>query len=272
MSDHARGSRWKKEAEFFDSVARRHSQEVEPIDPVTLARYSAASPRRRFNLEYRFRLLGNLQGREILDAGCGEGVNSILLAKLGARVTGVDISPASIEVAQKRAQVNGLEGTTRFICSPLETADLPSDSFDVVWGDAVLHHLIADLDALVVRFVTWTKPGGVVLLAEPVNLNHTLRWLRFKIPVKTHATPDERPLERQELSIIRQHLPQLYIRHFSLFGRLNRFILVAHNYERSSPLRRALSNVLALADYGLLSLPWVSSLAGTAVLYGRVKK
>lgn len=272
MTDHAKGTRWEKEAEFFDGVAHRRSQETQLIDPLALARYGASSPRRRFNLEYRFRILGSLQGREILDAGCGDGTNSVLLAKLGARVTGVDISAASIDLAATKARTNGLERSTRFICSPLETADVPPNSFDVVWGDAILHHLIADLDSLLARMVGWAKPGGLVLLAEPVNLSRALRRLRLGLPIKTNATPDERPLEMQELAMIRQHLPELRIRHFALFGRLNRFILVNRNYERSAPLRRALCSILAVADYGLLSLPGVKRLGGAAVMHARVRK
>jgi 2-polyprenyl-3-methyl-5-hydroxy-6-metoxy-1,4-benzoquinol methylase len=272
MSEHDRGTRWEKEADFFDAVAHRRLQEVQPIDPLALARYGATRPRRRFNLEYRFRLLGNLQGREILDAGCGDGTNSILLASLGARVSGVDISAASIDLATRKALTNGLEGSTRFICSPLETADLPSNSFDVVWGDAILHHVIPDLDSLLAHLVNWAKPGGLVLLAEPVNLSQSLRWLRLKLPIKTEATPDERPLEAKELLLIRKRLPGLQVRHFSLLSRLNRFILVNHNYERSPWPRRALSNALAMVDYGLLSLPGIRNLGATAVIFSYVRK
>ena len=73
------------------------------------------------------RLLGDLRDKRVLDIGCcGEGTNSILLAKLGAQVTGVDISPKSIELAERRAEINQVTGSYRFLCSPLETAELES--------------------------------------------------------------------------------------------------------------------------------------------------
>ena len=271
-ADLTREDRWRSEREFFDSNAVQNSQKLNVIDPLALARYSAPAPRRRFNKEFRFRVLKDLRGRKILDLGCGEGTNAILLARLGAEVTGIDISAQSIMVAESRAKLDGVQATTSFLCSPVELADIAADSFDVIWGDAILHHLIADLEMVMSRVFSWARPGALMLFAEPVNLNHTLRRLRFMVPVKTDATPGERPLEAQEIEIIRRYLPDFQIRHFSLFGRLDRFILPRHNYERSAPPRRALSNVIACLDYTLLSLPWVKNLGATAVIYGHAIK
>src|SRR5215469_14974499 len=162
MGKFDRERRWNEEARFFDSLAGLGSSQTSVIHPLVLARYSSPSLRRRFNLQYRFRLLGNLRNREVLDIGCGEGTNSILLAKLGARVTGVDISLRSIELAQAKARINGIDGMTRFICSPLESADISPRSFDIIWGDAILHHVIADLDRVMARLVDWAKPGALI--------------------------------------------------------------------------------------------------------------
>jgi len=272
MTDHTREERWKEEKKFFDSLATESSGLLGLIDPLALARYGAPSPRRRFNKEFRFRLLKDIRGKKILDVGCGEGANSILLAKLGARVTGIDISPESVKLAEKRAEINGVKASTHFLCAPLEIAEISANSFDIIWGDAILHHLIADLEVVMSHFLAWAKPGALMLLAEPINFNRTLRRLRFMVPVKTEATPDERPLEFQEIEIIRRYLPDLRIRCFSLLGRLDRFILTANNYERSALPRRALSSALATLDYGLLSLPWLKNLGGTAVIYGHALK
>lgn len=202
----------------------------------------------------------------MLDVGCGDGINSVLPAKLGARVTGIDIAPKSI--FQERAEVNAVSHAVQFMCSPLEQAEIPPCSFDVIWGDAILHHVIENLEAVLTRLTLWAKPGALLLFSEPVNFSNALRRLRFMLPVKTDATPDERPLEPAELATIRRFLPDLRIRVYSLFGRLTRFILIGYNYEGSPAWRRAIVNSLALLDYGLLSLPLVRNLAGYAVLYG----
>jgi 2-polyprenyl-3-methyl-5-hydroxy-6-metoxy-1,4-benzoquinol methylase len=266
-----RQERWKSESEFFDEWAAKAAQIITPTDPLALRRYSPPL-RRRFNKEFRFMLMGNLKGKSLLDVGCGDGSNAVMLAQLGATVTGIDISPKAIELAWKRAEINDVTSSVRFSCSQLETADFPRASFDIVWGDAILHHVIAELDIVVSKLVYWTKPGGLLLFGEPINSNNALRRIRFMLPVKTEATPDERPLEPADIEIVRKHIPDLQVRVFSLFGRLDRFILPSFNYERSTWPRRAISNSLAMIDYLLLSVPGISQLGGKAVLYGHPHK
>ena len=264
-------ARWRREAEFFDREAESAMANMRPVSAATVRRYGELR-RRRFSKEFRFRVLGPLTGRSVLDVGCGDGENAMNFAKLGARVTGIDISPKSIELARRRAEVNGVTDSTSFVCAPLETVDFADNSFDVIWGDAVLHHLIADLDNVMRLLARWTKPGGMLVFGEPVNLSPWLRRLRMLLPIATDATPDERPLERREIEIVARHVPDLRLRHFSLLDRLNRFVLVDYNYEESSAPRRAVSNLLSAADYALLSLPGLRSLGGTCVFYGHAAK
>lgn len=261
-------ARWKEEAAFFDRVADKQLSQVRPIDPLALERYGTPFPRKRFREEFRFRLLGDLRGKNVLDVGCGEGQNAVMLAKLGAQVTGIDISPTSIEVARKKAEINALTEAAQFVCSPLEEAEVPTHTFDIIWGDAILHHLIENLHPVLERLTLWAKPGGLMVFSEPMNFNNTLRRLRLKVPVKTDATPDERPLEPAEIEILKRFLPDLHVRFFSLFARLQRFVLIHSNYERSPWTRRAIADALVCCDYPLLSLPMIRNMGGYAVLYG----
>lgn len=105
--------RWREEAAFFDRVADQQASALLPMDPLALRRYSSRTLRKRFKEEFRFRVLGDLRGKRVLDVGCGEGTNCFTLAKRGARVTGIDISPRSIDVAGKKAEINGLGGVPR---------------------------------------------------------------------------------------------------------------------------------------------------------------
>src|SRR5260221_3514439 len=267
-----REERWEKEVKFFDEWADRSAQSVRPIDPLAVRRYSSPRLRRRFSKEYRFRVLGSLDGKQVLDVGCGDGMTAVLLAKLGARVTGIDISPRAVDLARRRAEVSGVSEQTRFLCSPLETADLAPQSFDVIWGDMILHHLIGELDGVLRKLRSWTKPQGLLLFAEPINFNQTLRRIRFLIPVKTEVTPDERPLEAAEIRLLAGHIPDLRLEPFTLLGRLDRFILDKMNYERSAWPRRTAVSLLATIDHFALRIPGLRSLAGTSVLYGHPRK
>jgi 2-polyprenyl-3-methyl-5-hydroxy-6-metoxy-1,4-benzoquinol methylase len=265
--DQTESTRWKDEAAFFDQEAEAAMSRIQAVHPRTIDRYGRLK-RRRFNKEFRFRVIGPLAGKTVLDVGCGDGINAVNFAKLGARVTGIDISPKAIELAERRAEVDHVSDAVRMVCSPLELAELPPASFDVIWGEAVLHHLIHDLDDVMRRLVRWAKPGAVVVFGEPVNLSPALRKLRMMLPIHTDVTPDERPLEQAELDIVGRHLPDMRIRYFSVVDRLSRFVLSNHNYELSSAPRRALSSIMNTIDYGLLSVPALHWLAGTCVIYG----
>jgi 2-polyprenyl-3-methyl-5-hydroxy-6-metoxy-1,4-benzoquinol methylase len=260
--------RWASEARFFDAEAEKLLRKLQPLDLRTVARYH--DPEHSwFNKEFRFQLLGNLRGKRVLDMGCGDGVNSVLMAKYGAQVTGVDISPGSIELCKQRAQVDEVESQTRFICSPLETVNLPEESFDVIWGDGVLHHLIPELDTVMHQLMRWAKPGALFVFSEPVSLTPWLRKLRKGVPIHTHATPDERPLEKAELSILLRHLPNLEMKWFHLLGRLNRFIVPDYyTYERATLARRLLLDGLGRLDEMVLSVPYLQTLGGMCVMYG----
>src|SRR6185312_8405904 len=132
-----------------------------------------------------------------------------------------------------------------------------------------LHHLIAELDFVMAQLCRYAKPGGTLLFAEPVNFSPILRRLRFTIPVHTDATPDERPLEPAEIEIVCHHIPGLRIRRFSFLGRLDRLLLKDYNFERSHPLRRCISDLMARADAVCLRLPLLENFCGTAVLHGK---
>ena len=256
-----------QEAEFFDRWAEERAKHLETLDPAVLERYR--TPGNLYPKEYCFRLLGDLRDKTILDVGCGEGEDGMILAKLGARVTGLDVSPAAIELASQRAQVNGVSERTRFVCAPLDAADLPESSFDVIWIDQVLHHVLDKLEATMQALLKAAKPGALIVCSEPVNLNKTLRKIRFLVPVHTEVTPGERPLEKSDLAVLEALIPGLERRHFCFLGRLIRFVIPAWRYERAPLWRRLLADLISCFDRIVLSLPVLEELGGIGILSGR---
>ena len=270
MAQNGAAERWREEAEFFDGLAAQRASAAAPLDRRVIERYREGG--RLFPKEYYFRAMGDLRGKRVLDIGCGEGADALLLAALGARVTAIDVSPKAIELARNRARSSGLEEDVEFVCAPLETAKLRDRTFDVVCGDNILHHMLPVLDETMARLVSYTKDDGRLVFVEPTNLNPTLRRIRFLVPVHTETTPGERPLEASDLRIIEQHVGGLRKRHFTCLGRLTRFILPDMDYENAPLGRRPLVDLLCAIDYALLSIPKVETLGGMSVIYGQPRR
>ena len=78
--------------------------------------------------------------KSVLEIGCGLGTDAVNFARAGARYTGVDLSPVSLDLARRRFDVFGLAG--EFVCSNGEELSqaLPAASFDLVYSFGVIHH------------------------------------------------------------------------------------------------------------------------------------
>jgi SAM-dependent methyltransferase len=107
-------------------------------------------------------------GASVLDAGCGEGVLSVLLAKKGCQVTGVDISEPNIASAKKYAEEQGASAWTTFLCSDSEVLPMEDRTFDYVVSSHVLEHL-PDFGKGVQELVRVAKER--VIVAIPTCLN-----------------------------------------------------------------------------------------------------
>jgi 2-polyprenyl-3-methyl-5-hydroxy-6-metoxy-1,4-benzoquinol methylase len=259
--------RWEKEREFFDDEEYDNSA----LPPSVVARYTECR-KPWLAPEFHFCVLGDVHGKRILDVGCGDGGNSILLALKGASVVGVDMSSRAINAAKQRAALHGISDRVTFFATPFELFVPPDgEKFDVVCGWAALHHLIPVLDSMLSRMVDMAKPDGVVMFAEPIT-SRWLRRLRLMLPTPTNGTPDERPLEAEDLAILVKHLPNLQAEyHNALLRVANRFFMHGR-YEDMSPFRRALYDVAGRTDHFLLNSLGLSEIASQATLYGTVKK
>jgi ubiquinone/menaquinone biosynthesis C-methylase UbiE len=134
-------------------------------------------------------------GKVVLDYGCGPGYLTKYLIDNGAvSVTGIDVSDGEIEQARARAEQDGVQDRTRFEVADAHRTDFPDNSFDLIVGDSILHHL--DLRVALAEIRRILRPGGRAVFMEPMWHNPILRAGRALTP--TARTPDEHPLTTRD--------------------------------------------------------------------------
>jgi len=105
--------------EFFDAVERHRYTDYAPWMPEVMG-------------------FSDFAGARLLEVGCGMGTDLLQFARGGAKVTGVDLTPRSIEISRQHLAVYGERGD--FAISDGENLPFADESFDVVYSNGVLHH------------------------------------------------------------------------------------------------------------------------------------
>ncbi len=114
-----------------------------------------------------------LSNLDILDIGCGGGLLAEPMARLGASVTGIDITDAAISAATGHAAEMGLAIDYR--CITAEALADSGASFDVIYASEVIEH-VANRQIFITAIARMLRPGGVVVIT---TINRTTRSLLF---------------------------------------------------------------------------------------------
>ena len=109
-------------------------------------------------------LLQYVEGKKVLDAACGSGLGSFLLAHKAEEVTGIDLSEETINYASERYRLPNLN----FICSDILFHKLPSDYFDVVVSAMTIEQLEMENQSKFLKVLEMSlKPDGLLFLVTP---------------------------------------------------------------------------------------------------------
>jgi 2-polyprenyl-6-hydroxyphenyl methylase/3-demethylubiquinone-9 3-methyltransferase len=163
------------EVEYFEKLAHRWWDDQGPFWPLhKLNRFRADYIRAQLCRVFARDATAErpLEGLEVLDIGCGGGILSESMARLGARVTGTEITEKNIRVAQIHAEWSGLDITYRLATAHEMAA--AGETFDALLNMEVVEHVehLPDFLADCARLV---RPGGVMVVA---TINRTpLAWL-----------------------------------------------------------------------------------------------
>ena len=115
-----------------------------------------------------------LEGTKILDIGCGGGLLSEPMCRLGANVTGIDASKKNIDIAKLHAKKGNLN--INYVCSSPEKMD-SNKKFDVILNMEIIEH-VEDVNIFIESCSTLLKKNGIMFVA---TLNKTLKSYIFAI-------------------------------------------------------------------------------------------
>ena len=154
-------------------------------------------------------LMGDLQGKRLLDVGAGLGESSVYFALKGASVTAVDLSPGMVERAVALARVHGVE--IEGVAQSGENLDVPAGFYDIAYVANTLHHA-AEKELLFGQIRRALKPGGRFFSIDPLAYNPVIGlYRRMATAVRTK---DEQPLTFRDLKTARKYFRNVRHREF----------------------------------------------------------
>lgn len=202
----------------------------------------------RHSLELMKRwLLEGAPGGSVLDYCCGNGEESVYVAKHGAQsVVGIDISPVSIENCKSLARREGVADRVDFRVMDAEALEFQDNSFDLIMEYGVLHHL--DLDRAMGELARVLKPGGSIVCTETLAHNPFIAAYRRRTPHLRTLWEADHILGRKSFTTIEEHFGKIE-RHFFHLTTLGAVPL------RHTPVFGPVLAGLRAVDRVLLSIP-----------------
>ncbi len=213
------------EAEFYDRLAQVRLDDIE-------SSHFRYDPTEEMPSRYRYLYsqLRDVGEKRVLDICCGFGENSVRLAKMGAEVHSIDISPKMIAVTRENAAYNEVGDSIHPSLMSVQGMAYSDESFDYVVGLGALHHLNLDMAGREVKRVL--KPGGVGIFLEPRVPFSFLVFLRGLIPIKCYESPGGAQMEDDEITDFVTFFPSMEKQHFMFAEKLIR-LPVLRKYGRS---------------------------------------
>ena len=234
----------KREQEFHD---RRFSQDTERQQKVGKF-YQITKSIQQAKEKILF---DSSKGAKVIEYGCGTGSYAFKLAQNGAElVTGIDISPVAIEKARAIAIDKGVASKTSFEVMNAENLEFAPDSYNLICGSGILHHL--DLNLAMDSIVKVLQPNGKAIFVEPLGHNFLINLYRRLTP--SIRSEDEHPLLDKDLAFFKQHFHQVNIRYFYLTS-------LGASFIAGKPGFNFALKSLELLDMALLKLPGIKKQA-----------
>lgn len=218
----------------WDHIAGKHLRDLRVIEPgLDFHKYSL----NEIKLTGASAFLGDLCGKRVLEIGCGTGLMSALLAKSGADVTSFDLSPLSVEATKQRAEINDV--CINPLVSAGEHLPFADESFEIIFGKSILHHLDPRVGASEISRVL--RKGGKAVFVEPMGMNPVLTFVRQHVPY-LHKNPVgvDQPLTYRDMDMWTQDFRSRNYKEVQLLSMIER----GFGWHRQFKFLRNLDDIL----------------------------
>jgi ubiquinone/menaquinone biosynthesis C-methylase UbiE len=244
-------ARKSEEAEFHN---RRESDRLTMSEEEYNKRYSNkrfyAIVRKSVDYQNNW-LMQHCKGKTVLDYCCGLGATSLNLAKMGAKVFGIDISAKEVETADKLLKDNGFTDAT-FLVGDAENTPFENGKFDVVVCNGVLHHL--DISKAWPELARIIKKDGSVMAMEALGYNPAIQLYRRLTPKLRTAWETEHILKHKDLQLAKKYFNKVEVKYFYLAA------LCAIPFI-NTPAFKPILAVTEMVDDLLLKIPGINLMA-----------
>ncbi len=188
------------------------------------------------NIKFR-NLIGFVDGKNILDVGCGRGHISCYFAKEGANVIGIDLSANFIDHCKQEAEK--LKLNLEFKLMNAQIPDFEDGKFDIIIGSRAIHHL-PDLDLFFRECKRLLKKKGCIVFIEPLKKNPIVELNRKYVAPK-QRTKFEHPLLISDLLKAKNKFGN--IQHYEYFL-ISPFAMVIGNFIKNRALFKTIYKIL----------------------------
>jgi len=195
--------RRRKEADFHDQWAK----DVDVQELLVDETFTAPTAVENQHILDQF---GDVRGLRVLDYGCGMAEGGIYLAKRGAKVVAMDVSPGMLANAKRLASLHGVEIETRQVTSDRIPAD--ANEFARIYGNGVLHHV--PLETAIPELARVLEPNGVGCFLEPLPYNPVINV--YRRIAKEVRTEDEKPISFAQIERFSRHFGRVTHQEFWL--------------------------------------------------------
>jgi SAM-dependent methyltransferase len=149
--------------------------------PIGTKEYFDQVEARKYFVEYHipgFAQFERWGGKKVLEIGCGIGTDTINFARAGAKVTTVDLSEKSMDLARTRAAVFGLEDRIRFCPGNAEelASFVPVEPYDLIYSFGVIHHT-PHPDAILGQLRQYTRPATTIKIMVYHRRSYKVAWI-----------------------------------------------------------------------------------------------